>query len=110
MHSEQIEAEQQRGALTGAERHSEHPHQTRTASPGLREKGDKVRENIQLISLSYYGYDDEEWGGRSTLAEPYSGDGSFRRLDENGSLWVIFFLCRMPFSLAVTNNNKNNTC
>ncbi len=45
-----------------------------------------------------------------TLAEPYSSDSSFRRLDENSSLWVIFFLCRMPFGLAVTNNNNKNRC
>lgn len=41
------------------------------------------------------------WFG--TLAESYSGDGSFRRLDENSSLRLILFL---PFSLAVTNNNR----
>lgn len=32
VHSEQIEAEQQRGTLAGAEGHSEHPHQTRATS------------------------------------------------------------------------------
>lgn len=56
MHSEQVEAEQQRRALTGAEGHSEHPHQTGTASPGLREERDKVKGNIELVSLYYYGY------------------------------------------------------
>lgn len=46
------------------------------------------------------------WYG--TLVEPYSSDSSFRRLHENSSLRVIFFLCRVPCSLAVTNNNNNH--
>lgn len=63
VHSEQIQTEQQRGSLSGAEGHSEHPHQTRAASPSLQEAGDKVTENIQFISLYYYGYYDDERGG-----------------------------------------------
>lgn len=63
VHGEQIQTEQQRGALSGAEGHSEHPRQTRAASPSLQEAGDKVTENIQLISLYYYGYYDDERGG-----------------------------------------------
>lgn len=42
-----------------------------------------------------------------TLAAPYSSDSSFRRLDKNGRLWGIPVVCRVPFSLAVANNNKN---
>lgn len=45
-----------------------------------------------------------------TLAEPYSSDSSFRRLDENSSLWVILLLCSVPFSLAVTDNNNKKRC
>lgn len=47
------------------------------------------------------------WG---TLAESYSSDSSFLRLDENSSLWVIHVLCRVPLSLAVTNSNNKNRC
>lgn len=51
MHSEQIEAEQQRGPLTGAEGPSEHPHQAGATSASLREAGDKVTDGIQLIMV-----------------------------------------------------------
>lgn len=62
MHSEQIEAQQQRGTLTGTEGHAEHPHQTRTTSPNLREQKHKVKGDTQLISLYYYSYQDDKLG------------------------------------------------
>lgn len=47
VHGEQVEGEQQRRALPGAEGHSQHPHQARAAAPrlqgGERERG-KVGE------------------------------------------------------------------
>lgn len=57
VHSEQIEAEQQRGALAGAEGHSEHPHQTGAASSSLLEGAEKhkVTGNIWLICLYFHG-------------------------------------------------------
>lgn len=47
VHGEQVEGEQQRRALTGAEGHSQHPHQAGAAAPrlqgGEREKVGEVR-------------------------------------------------------------------
>lgn len=45
VHSEQIEAEQQGGALAGAEGHSEHPHQAGATSADLHEKESTVGGN-----------------------------------------------------------------
>lgn len=105
VHSEQIEAEQQRGALTGAEGHSEHPHQawaTSTSLQGYRRRSAHKSSSLQTLRW--------QMRRRSTLVEPYPSDGSFRRLDENSGLWLICLFCRVPFSLAMTNNNNKNRC
>lgn len=102
VYGQQIEAEQQRGALTGAEGHAEHPHQTRATPPSLQETDGqkKVTGSEELICVYYY--DDKRDG-----AESYARDHSFRRLDEYGSLRVIIVMCKLPSTLAVaTNHNK----
>lgn len=105
VHGEQVEGEQQRRALAGAEGHSQHPHPPRAAASGLqegereREKGGEVRGNPP-----YRGYDADK---RGSSPQPYSSDGSVRRLDENGSFGVLVLLCGAPLSLALTASPKN---
>lgn len=66
---------------------------------GEREKGGEVRGNPRYRGC----YGDK----RGSPAQPYSGGGSVRRLDENGSFGVIVLLCRAPLSLALTANPEN---
>ncbi|KAA8580279.1 hypothetical protein FQN60_005814 [Etheostoma spectabile] len=66
MHSEQIEAEQQRGTLAGAEGHSEHSHQTRATSPSLQERDDKLFD-LSYVCGAVYQATPLLWGSRSTV-------------------------------------------
>lgn len=47
VHGEQVEGEQQRRALAGAEGHSQHPHPPRAAASGLQE-GERERRAARL--------------------------------------------------------------
>ncbi|TNN63174.1 hypothetical protein EYF80_026638 [Liparis tanakae] len=58
VHGEQVEAEQQRRALARAERHPQHPHQTRAASPGLQETRGEGHDKVTTRSREGH-YDDE---------------------------------------------------
>lgn len=107
VHGEQVEGEQQRRALAGAEGHSQHPHPPRAAASGLQErereggKGGEVRGNLRYPG--YYG------DKRGSSAQPYSGDGSVRRLDENGGFGVLVLLCGAPLSLALSAKPREQT-
>lgn len=112
VHGEQVEGEQQRRALTGAEGHSQHPHQAGAAVPRLRgERGRRsarFEANPVLVQLHNHSYYDGKRGAQcSSPTETYASDGSVWRLDEDGGVGLFVLLCRPPFSLAVTNNHKN---
>lgn len=84
VHGQQIEAEQQRGALTGAEGHTEHPHQTRATPPSLQETDGQKRLLKTKSSYVFMIMMTNEMVLSS--AEPYTSDHSFGRLDEYGRL------------------------
>lgn len=95
VHGEQVEDEQQRRALAGAEGHSQHPRQPRAAAPRLRGRR-SAREH------SYHG-GRRGVRGRSPT-ETYASAGSFWRLHQDGGFRG--FVLRAPRGLAVTYNHK----
>lgn len=86
VHGEQIEAEEQRRALSRAEGRPEHPHQTRASSPTLRRdtgRGMEVRRSSSVFIIMAICSDEPPW---HIGAETHPSDGSPCRLDEDGRL------------------------
>lgn len=100
VHAQQVEGEQQRRALAGAEGRSQHPHHPRAAAPRLH-GGERERRNDDE------GVDKPRPDKGGLIKEAYATDGSVWGLDEDGGVRVFVLLRRPPLSLAVADNHTN---
>lgn len=98
VHRQQVEATQQRCALTGAEGHSQHSLQTRASSPSLSEWESHVRGNNRVVVPQYF---------CNAHDEPYPSDGSLWWVDENWGLGVISVRIGVELGRAATVNVNN---